>query len=50
MGREDTTRVLLEHGADPNIAPSGEALLDTTRNESLRKLLQDYGAVSSLGP
>jgi ankyrin repeat protein len=49
-GREDTVRVLLQYGADPNVAPSGEDLLDATRSESLRKLLEDHGAISKAGP
>jgi len=45
LGQEDTARVLLEHGADPKLAPQGETMIDFVRSESLRKLLQDYGAV-----
>ena len=43
-GREPAVRALLEGGADPNLAPAGEALLEITRSASMRALLARYGA------
>lgn len=48
--REAAARVLLEHGADPNLAPEGEALLDFARTEEMRALLTRYGAESAASP
>ena len=45
-GREETVRVLLEAGADPNLAPAGEALLDVASRDSIRALLASHGARS----
>ncbi len=47
-GATSYRRVLLERGADPNLAPPGETTLRAARAESLRKLLRDYGARDSL--
>jgi ankyrin repeat protein len=44
LGRERIARVLLENGADPNRAPEGEFILDIAHTESLRVMLEEYGA------
>lgn len=44
LGRERVARVLLENGADPNRAPEGEFILDIAHTESLRVMLEAYGA------
>jgi hypothetical protein len=40
-------QVLLEAGADPNLAPPGEALLDIARRDAIRVLLESHGARSA---
>jgi hypothetical protein len=40
-------QVLLEAGADPNLAPPGEALLDIARRDPIRALLESHGARSA---
>ena len=43
-GHDEVVRLLLARGADPNLAPPGESLLEATRDPALRKLLRDHGA------
>ncbi len=41
------TGLLLEAGADPNLAPPGEALLDIASRDPIRALLESHGARSA---
>ncbi|MCP4906550.1 MAG: hypothetical protein GY910_16370 [bacterium] len=44
LGAEDVVRTLLEGGANPNLAPQGEALVGLTRETGIQELLIDHGA------
>ena len=43
-GAKDIVELLLERGADPNLAPEGEALVGLTREAEIQALLVSYGA------